>query len=106
MRCVAARVRLCRRVVIGAEPARTILAPHNAVADSHPADDPETCLARLRDAVIDRADLSGISRPTMHFLLTSRSSVGVDTIAKIADALGKHPSALLAPRDGASKRKR
>jgi hypothetical protein len=42
----------------------------------------------------------------MHFLLTARSSVGVDTIAKIADALGKHPSALFAPRDGASKRRR
>ena len=52
------------------------------------------------------ADLSGISRPTMHFLLSSRSSVGVDTIAKIADALGKHPSVLLAPRDATSKRKR
>jgi transcriptional regulator with XRE-family HTH domain len=52
------------------------------------------------------ADLSGISRPTMHFLLTARSSVGVDTIAKISDALGKHPSALFAPRDTASKRKR
>jgi hypothetical protein len=42
---VAARVRLCRRVVIGAEPARTILAPHNAVADRHPADDPDVLLA-------------------------------------------------------------
>ena len=52
------------------------------------------------------ADLSGISRPTMHFLLTARSSVGVDTIAKIADALGKQSSALFAARDGASKRKR
>jgi len=41
---VAARVRLCRRVVIGAEPARTILAPHNAVADRHPADDPDVML--------------------------------------------------------------
>jgi hypothetical protein len=29
------------------------------------------------------AHLSEISRPTMHFLLSSRSSVGVDTIAKI-----------------------
>jgi transcriptional regulator with XRE-family HTH domain len=52
------------------------------------------------------SDLSGISRPTMHFLLSARSSVGVDTIAKIADALGKHPSALFAPRDAASKRRR
>jgi transcriptional regulator with XRE-family HTH domain len=52
------------------------------------------------------ADLSGISRPTMHFLLSARSSVGVDTIAKIADALGKHPSALLAPRDSGTKRRR
>ena len=42
---VAARVRLCRRVVIGAEPARTILAPHNTVADRHPADDPDVLLA-------------------------------------------------------------
>lgn len=41
---VTARVRLCRRVVIGAEPARTILAPHNAVADRHPADDPDVLL--------------------------------------------------------------
>jgi hypothetical protein len=41
----------------------------------------------------------------MHFLLTARRSVGVDTIA-IADALGKHPSALLAPRDGASTNRR
>jgi hypothetical protein len=41
---VAARVRLCRRVVIGAEPARTILAPHNAVAARHPADDPDVML--------------------------------------------------------------
>ena len=52
------------------------------------------------------SDLSGISRPTMHFLLTARSSVGVDTIAKIADALGKHPAALFAPRDAVSKRRR
>jgi transcriptional regulator with XRE-family HTH domain len=52
------------------------------------------------------SDLSGISRPTMHFLLSARSSVGVDTIAKIADALGKHPTALFAARDAASKRKR
>jgi len=42
---VGARVRLCRRVVVGAEPARTILAPHNAVADRHPADDPDVLLA-------------------------------------------------------------
>jgi hypothetical protein len=41
---VAARVRLCRRVVIGAEPARTILAPHNAVGDRHPAEDPDVML--------------------------------------------------------------
>ena len=41
---VGARVRLCRRVVVGAEPARTILAPHNAVADRHPADDPDVML--------------------------------------------------------------
>jgi hypothetical protein len=41
---VAARVRLCRRVVIGAEPARTILAPHNIVVDRHPADDPDVLL--------------------------------------------------------------
>lgn len=52
------------------------------------------------------ADLSGISRPTMHFLLSARSSVGVDTIAKIADALGEHPSRLFAPSDGTSKKKR
>jgi hypothetical protein len=38
---IAARIRLCRRVVIGAEPARTILAPHNAVVDRHPGDDPD-----------------------------------------------------------------
>jgi hypothetical protein len=42
---VAARVRLCRRVVVGAEPARIILAPHNAVVDRHPADDPDVLLA-------------------------------------------------------------
>jgi len=42
---VGARVRLCRRVVIGAEPARTILAPHNAVTGRHPADDPDVLLA-------------------------------------------------------------
>jgi len=41
---VAARVRLCRRVVIGAEPVRTILAPHNAVTDRHPTDDPDVLL--------------------------------------------------------------
>jgi hypothetical protein len=41
---VAARVRLCRRVVIGAEPARTIVAPHNVVVDRHPADDPDVLL--------------------------------------------------------------
>jgi hypothetical protein len=41
---VAARVRLCRRVVIGAEPARIILAPHNTVVDRHPADDPDVLL--------------------------------------------------------------
>jgi hypothetical protein len=41
---VAARVRLCRLVVIGAEPARTILAPHNTVVDRHPADDPDVLL--------------------------------------------------------------
>jgi len=34
------------------------------------------------------------------------SALGVDTIAKIADALGKRRSALFAPRDAASKRKR
>ena len=42
---IAARVRLCRRVVIGAEPARTILAPHNTVVDRHPGDDPDVLLA-------------------------------------------------------------
>jgi hypothetical protein len=42
---VGARLRLCRRVVVGAEPARTILAPHNAVTDRHPADDPDVLLA-------------------------------------------------------------
>ena len=42
---VAARIRLFRRVVIGAEPARTILAPHNTVVDRHPADDPDVLLA-------------------------------------------------------------
>jgi transcriptional regulator with XRE-family HTH domain len=53
------------------------------------------------------ADLAGISRPTMHFLLTARSSVGVDTIAKIADALGEHPSVLLLPSEqGGGRRKR
>ena len=41
---VSARVRLCRRVVIGAEPARTILARHNSVVDRHPADDPDVLL--------------------------------------------------------------
>ncbi len=52
------------------------------------------------------ADLAGISRPTMHFLLASRSSVGVDTIAKIADALGEHPSVLLASKDPSGRRRR
>jgi hypothetical protein len=41
---VAARIRLCRRVVIGAEPARVILAPHNTVIERHPADDPDVFL--------------------------------------------------------------
>lgn len=41
---VAARVRLCRSVVIGAEPSRTILAPHNTVVERHPADDPDVLL--------------------------------------------------------------
>jgi hypothetical protein len=42
---VGASVRFCRRVVSGAEPARIILAPHNAVTDRHPADDPDVLLA-------------------------------------------------------------
>jgi hypothetical protein len=46
---VAARVRLCRRVVIGAEPSRTILAPHNRVIDRHPADDPDVLLPEAMD---------------------------------------------------------
>jgi hypothetical protein len=41
---VAARVRLCRRVVIGAEPARTLLALHNTVVDRRAADDPDILL--------------------------------------------------------------
>jgi len=44
------------------------------------------------------ADMAAISRPTMHFLVSSRSSVGVDTIAKVADALGQPPARLLADR--------
>ena len=78
-----------------------------------PADLRKLLAANVRELAVQEgvslnklADLSGISRPTMHFLLSARSSVGVDTIAKIADALGKHPSALLAPRDGTSKRRR
>jgi transcriptional regulator with XRE-family HTH domain len=47
------------------------------------------------------ADMAGISRPTMHFLVMARSSVGVDTIAKLADALGQPPARLLADRKAA-----
>jgi transcriptional regulator with XRE-family HTH domain len=50
------------------------------------------------------ADLAGISRPTMHFLLTARSSVGIDTIAKLADALDLHPALLLRPAEPGARR--
>ena len=50
------------------------------------------------------ADLAGISRPTMHFLLTARSSVGIDTIAKLADALDLHPAVLLRPTEPGARR--
>jgi len=51
------------------------------------------------------ADLAGISRPTMHFLLTARSSVGIDTIAKLADALDVHPAVLLQPAEPGARRR-
>jgi hypothetical protein len=36
--------RPCGRVVIGAGPARTILAPNNTVVERRPTDDPTSCL--------------------------------------------------------------
>jgi transcriptional regulator with XRE-family HTH domain len=51
------------------------------------------------------ADLAGISRPTMHFLLTARSSVGIDTIAKLADALDLQPAVLLRPAEPDARRR-
>jgi len=38
--------------------------------------------------------------------LAAREGVSLNKLADLSDALGKHPSALFAPRDGASKRKR
>lgn len=44
------------------------------------------------------ADLAGISRPGLHYIVSAKKSATVDTLAEIAEALGEHPSVLLAPR--------
>jgi DNA-binding Xre family transcriptional regulator len=44
------------------------------------------------------ADLSGISRPGLHFIVTAKKAATLDTLAQIAEALDVHPSAFFAPR--------
>lgn len=44
------------------------------------------------------ADLSGISRAGLHFIVTAKKAATIDTLAQIADALEVHPSAFFAVR--------
>ena len=44
------------------------------------------------------AHLSAISRTGLHFIVAANKAATIDTLAAIADALGDHPSILLALR--------